>query len=355
MKKSTFYTLFGIVCICSLALILLVRFSHLPNEHTNGFARRWLEPKEFKFLNELQISNSIQDIVGTTNDHLFFSTLNPQWLFMLDEKLQNQDTIFFPIKLFEKLLSAYTFFVDSPNVYLHANNIPALFIGSLVDTKKFSGLKLKTSLFTKSVQISPKYMVLRGFDSSGTRQTFQKINSMTGKIESQQVIVPQPKNDLGFSTDGWLKYDPFTKRILFVEFYQNSFFCLDSNLNLIYQGKTIDTTNTNSVSIKPNVIGNKEYLMPSSSRTLINKITFVNNGYLFINSGLIADNESPKLFRQNAIIDVYRIQNGTYVGSFYLPYRHENKIMSIVYQSDKLFVLYAKGIISVFNLNLGKI
>jgi len=346
MKRTISILLTGSI-LCVITLFLLVRFSDKPNEHKNGFNRHWLAKKS-NLLYQAAITSPLEYIAGVTRSHYFFTVPNPQWLVMTDSSLHRQDTIRFPVPLTQKLLSLHTFFVDSPWVYLHANNYPALYYARIGEGT-LQGTRLVTSLFTKSAQVSPACLVVRSFDSTRQQQLFQKIDSRTGGVTRQAVIIPQEKEDGGFSTDGLLQYDSLTKRLVFVQFYQNRFFSVDTNLNLLYTGKTIDTMNTNPVSIQKVRIDHEDRLMPATPRAKVNEQSCVSNGRLFILSGLIADNEEQDAFHNNAVIDCYRISNGQYIGSFYIPNLPDEKVRSFLVVEDRLVALY-KGYIAAFSI-----
>ncbi len=337
MKKNILYFFIGTVLSTMIILFLLVQFTNMPNERKNGFNRRWLT-SAISPLTQAATSAPLTQICGATTSHFFFSVPNPQWLVMMDRELKKTDTIYFPVTPSEILQSAHSFSVDSPDIYLQANNIPALFYGQL-DKGKIREVRL-ASLFTKSVLISPTCMIVRAFDSSQKQQLFQKIDCRTGRVTRGASIIHQRNTDIGFSTDGLLQYDSLTKCLLFVEFYQNRFLCLDTNLNLKYTGKTIDTINTNPVSIQFTKIEGKDLLMPGKPRITVNQLCSVSNGYLFILSGLIADNEKRDDFRKNDVIDIYRIRDGNYTGSFHIPSIAGEKIRSFLVVKDRIIALY---------------
>jgi hypothetical protein len=346
--KKTIITL-GIGSIgCILLLVILVNFTDMPNERKNGFSRHWLST-EIIPIHQTAIEAPLEYIAGATPSHYFFTVPNPQWLVMTDHSLHRQDTILFPVGVTDKLASLHSCMIDSPWIYLHANNIPALYYARF-DGGRLQTVKLATSLFTKSVQLSPSTMIVRAFDTAHQLQIFQKIDGRTGKVTRQAYIVPQDRKDAGFSTDGTLRYDSLTKRLLFTQFFQNRFYCLDTNLNLQYTGHTIDTTNTNTVSIQQVRIDHEDRLMPSAPRIRVNEQSCVGNGRLYVLSGLIADNENRNAFRENAAIDCYAISDGHYIGSFHIPYIDGEKIKSFYVTSNALIVLY-KGSIATFSLN----
>lgn len=348
MKRAITTLVTGTIA-CVIVLLLLVRFSGMPNEQKNGFTRRWLSAAIYP-LHQADIHAPYQYIAGATRSHFFLAVPNPKWLVMTDYSLQRQDTFSFPVPLSDKLTSLHTCTVDSPWIYLHANNIPALFYAH-VDSGRMRAVRLSTGLFTKSVQVSVSCLVVRAFDSVLKRQVFEKVDTRTGKVTGQAAIISQEKEDAGLSTDGLLRYDSLTRRLLFIQFYQNRFFCLDTNLTLQYTGHTIDTIRTNSVDVQQVHIEGEDRYMPAAPRVTVNQQSCVSNGYLFIVSGLIADNEDKGTFRGNGVIDCYRIGDGSYAGSFHLPYPAGEKISSIYVAGGFLSVLY-RSKMAVFKLEI---
>lgn len=341
MNRTSLILLTGTL-LCALILFLLVKLTGMPNEQKNGFTRSWLT-STLSPTRQTRVESPLEKITGATLHHFFFSVPNPQWMVMMDQNLNKQDTISFPVPVTDQLSGARYSFVDSPWIYLHANNIPALFYASF-DGGHLKAVKLATSLFTRSVQISPDCMVVRAFDSTNQKQVFQRIDCRTGQVSGQATVIDQDAHDNGFSTDGLLQYDSLARRLLFVQCYQNRFFCLDTNLNLQYKGVTIDTISTNLVSIQKVQIDQEERLMPASPRAIVNEQASVSNGVLFILSGLIADNEEPATFRRNAAIDCYRISNGRYIGSFHIPFIDGGKIKSFLVKDNRLIALYQNHI-----------
>ena len=347
MKKSLLI-ISSIVLISALILALLVRSAKMPNEGKNGFDRKWLT-NTIRQVDQIAITAPLETVCGATANHFFFTVPNPQWVVMIGKELQKQDTFFFPVWLRDELLTTHNIEVDSPYIYLYANNALKLFRGQ-INGKTVDSVRLKTSLFTRSVHISPKLAVLRAFDASLKRQVFEKMDTRTGKIIKQDQII-ETTGDAGFSTDGSFTYDSSTRRIFYVEYYTNHFFCLDTSLNIIYKANTIDTTQTNDIGIKIINHNDQKRVVPSLARIEVNKECCVSNGYLLVVSGLKADNEKRTDFKNNSVIDIYRVSNGKYTGSLYIPDIQTEKIKSLRAQNNLLVALY-KSHIATYALNL---
>src|SRR6185312_9884020 len=264
-KKPAF--LVSLISLITIAtLCLLVAFAKLPNSHRNGFTRIFSKNN----ITPLRRSISKAPYIGfggTSSTNIFLAVPNPQWLVMLDKNLGKQTNYHIPVPKTDQY-SLHSFFVDSPNVFLFANNVPAVVYGTLNGTLTET-VKLSTSPFTRCAYISPHSIVIRSFDSTSQNPVFQKVEIQTGRIQ-KQVGLFKASGDFGLSTDGFLLYDSLTRSIIYVEYFTNKVVCIDTNLNLPHASQTIDTTNYNAVTIKDVKFEDGNRLMPVTARTTIN-------------------------------------------------------------------------------------
>lgn len=347
MRRSTIVNLLLIILAVVILLTLLQQLAEMPNRHRNGFTRTWLAGK-MHALHEREVQTPLQKICGATLSHLFFTVPNPQGVIVMDTGLYRQDTLLYGLLLTPQKTGANNTFVDSPDIYFFANNIPALFRGKLNDPKTDS-INLGASTFTRSAWMSPNRILLRVLSNDGQKQVFEKIDSRTGQVITEADIIPRQGLG-GFESDGLLQYDRSTHRLFYILYYQNLFYCLDTSLHLLYTGHTIDTTRTNSVSVKRVKFNETTRLMPATPRVNINQECCTGGGYLFIVSGLKADNELEDDFRNNEVVDRYRIDNGHYAGSFYIPHTNGESVRSIFIRGHLLVALY-KGHVRTFRLD----
>jgi hypothetical protein len=187
-------------------------------------------------------------------------------------------------------------------------------------------------------------------DSSLKKQSFQAIDIHTGKVIAQNEVITGQQTG-GFETDGILLSDTVNHRIFFMEYYRNRFYCMDSSLQVLYIGHTIDTVTTNSITIKLTNIEGDDRLMPATPRPKVNKDCYISNEYLLAISALKADNEDADSFREKAVVDLYKLSDGKYAGSFYIPQVEGEKIKSLVVKNNLVVVLY-KSRIASFHINI---
>ncbi|MDR3716008.1 MAG: hypothetical protein P4L51_24650 [Puia sp.] len=347
MQKKVLLKLGALLLLAVIILASLAYFNRSPNAKPNGFARKWLTDW-IEGQDQKTIPAPLVRICGVSGDRIYTAGQNPQYLMSFDRKLEQKGVLTLNIPLTQKLQAANGLIVDSPEVYLFANNLSTLYKAG-IDQPGIDSIKLGKGIFTRSIRLEKDLAVIRGFDDDPMRQVFKTVDLRNGLISHRNPLVDDA--DGGFATDGLLNYDSTYHRILYLQYYQNVFFCLDTNLNLLYQGHTIDTTRYNPVRIKKLKNDYEQKLVPVTPRFPIIRNSFASNGLLYVISELKADNESPENFRHNSVVDIYRVPDGRYTGSFYIPNIGEDNIQSLFIDSGILIALYKKHI-ATFRLRM---
>ncbi|MFC0318663.1 MULTISPECIES: hypothetical protein [Olivibacter] len=90
-------------------------------------------------------------------------------------------------------------------------------------------------------------------------------------------------------------------------------------------------------------------------RFIKNQKSVLSGEFLFVCSNLNADNEDPKLYKQNIPIDIYNIHTGIYEGSFYIPLSENKLIKSFVYDGQILAALYYDNVLVRYDLNFDSV
>jgi hypothetical protein len=344
MLKQKFLILSSISISIFFLLFLLVRTTAFPNKNKNGFTRN-LWRTTIELLNKNISGGPYAELCGITTTNIFLSVANPHYLIMKGKNSSKETVFYIPVPKNDNLIN-HALVVDSPLVYFFANNVPALYYGHLYGNK-IDSIHFQTNTFSRSAFISSSSTVICTYDSSLENQTLEKINMSDGKIQKRSFFLKS------FSNDGILKFDKTSKRIFFLQYYGNQFWCLDTNLNLLYTSRTIDTTDTNPVSISKIVNKTETRFVPAKARKIINSNCYAENGFLFVLSRLKADNEINSDFENNSVIDVYAASTGRYYGSFYIPDVKGEKMNSFLIQGHLIFALYKKQVV-IYNLPFAK-
>jgi hypothetical protein len=141
-----------------------------------------------------------------------------------------------------------------------------------------------------------------------------------------------------------LNYSSVSNSLVYLYYYRNEFICADTNLNLKYRGKTIDTNTVAKIKIAK--LNSRNQLTLAEPPLLVNKSACVWKNYLFVQSHLIADNENKEIFRHASVMDVYNLQTGLYRFSFYLGDYGQNKVKSFKVADNHLVAIFGRYYLS---------
>ncbi|WP_343702408.1 hypothetical protein [Chitinophaga sp.] len=210
---------------------------------------------------------------------------------------------------------AVKIFVEYPDVYLVEGIEPSIITCRLPNLDCFS-INYSAPKFESAVPVSKSSIVMRKYSTRVNRNILAKKNAFeSSTYENESLLSIQGGGN--FSIDGMLRYDNGSNELAYIYYYRNEYLCLDTNLNLVRIGKTIDTIRNAQIAI--DTIKGENRVTFTKPPKFVNKLSCVSDGYLYINSALKGDNESKSVFLDNSVVDVYSLAEGKYVLSFYLP------------------------------------
>jgi hypothetical protein len=149
-----------------------------------------------------------------------------------------------------------------------------------------------------------------------------------------------------FCTDGSINYSPTLDAFVYVYFYRNEYLGLDTNLNLVFRGKTIDTTSV----AKIKVTRLHDRITMSAPPLVVNRISQVAGDELFVCSEHRATNEFESHWKELSVIDVYNIRDQSYKYSFYVPDFDNHRMESFLVHDDYLVAQFHTNFL-LFRLN----
>jgi hypothetical protein len=226
--------------------------------------------------------------------------------------------------------------VEYPDFYIADGAMPAIFKGTVGEWRAKRNAHSGT-YFTHSVPITPNSFAIRTLNTHTHEFALAKQSAVTPDVKFNHALLEKQVDGL-FCTDGTLHYNRELKQLVYLYFYRNQFICMDTSLNLLYRGHTIDTTS--HVKIKPGKISSANALTMAAPPLLVNKRSCVYGNRLFVHSGMIGKNEDSKVFNKSSVIDVYDLTDGEYVLSFYLDNYDRHKMKNLTVVGNKLIALY---------------
>jgi len=341
MKRRDAYVLAAIGITAIATIYLMAFYANKPNEKKNGFSRQFILNAITEVRN-IELNEKPESIIGESKDHIYLIGEVPDKIIAVNYQLKSKEIITIPI-LSEEEHTKTIPIVDFPDVYIFTQNSKLVIKYNLV-SKQIMKNNLN-EMFSKGLPILNNSFILRTMDSTKSDQVFKKIvigNDTHSKVAND---ILEKVGDGGFSTDGMLYYDKHSKNLCYTFFYRNGFIAMDSDLNLLYRARTIDTITIPQLYGKKIVSKSKVSFTYSGTPTFINLRGSVNNSRLFLRSALKADNEDATRFLQNSVLDVYDTKNGNYRGSFYLPTYGNKKAAEFKVLDGLLVAIYDKTIL----------
>lgn len=333
-------------------ILAIYNLGDIPNKYNNGFKRNY-------FLNsytkeqEMGLRDTLYEIIGATRSNIYLTTASPGEVLEVNRKLNNHVKRF-KIPFFDNFFDSLKFHsltikIDSPHIYLFAENKPAI-IRTDFDSTLFEIKILPPGPFTREAIVNPDCFILRKFESRLTDQIFVRYDFSTGLLKKEDSISPI-YGDGGIVSDGSLHFDSGTKKLCYIYYYKNVLLSFDTSLAGVNKFTSIDTIS--SVKIRTGLVKNSGAAAYTniSPANVINKLNYVQNGLLFNMSALKADNETDEFFSTNSILDIIDLKNGKYLGSLNFPTLNQMKISQFIISDDRLICLYANSII-IYHLNL---
>jgi hypothetical protein len=324
------YSLAALMVTAFLIIATLVYNAAFPNKYKNGFNRNYLQNKVTPVA-DIPTEGIIQDISGATATRFYFSTSNPEKIISTNHLFQDKKLISIHIN---KPLTDFFTAVDSPFVYVYAFNIPAV-ITADINTGNTETRQLPEGAYSNAQALGNNQFVLRKLIPEIPDQLFLKV---TADSIIKEHHLSELYLDAGMCTDGLLHYDHNTHLFTYLHYYNNEYISFDSTLQHKISGHTIDTFSHFRFELSDKIAKTKHVFTSQGPDMMINGVSCVYKGILYVRSTLKADNDDATAYKNNIVIDTYQLQTGKYTGSFYIPGHGGEKINKMAIYDDILLI-----------------
>ena len=237
--------------------------------------------------------------------------------------------------------------VDSPYFFLADGGVPVIFGGEIRNWRAKRHM-FDSAFFADAAPIGFRSFVIRSVSSGtggyelGKERDWDEHITLYPELLEKQV-------DGRFCVDGMMMIDAGGNRFVYLYYYRNQFVVTDTSLTLLYRGKTIDTVSRAKITVAD--IHSEQSRTINSPPLIVNKRGSMYKNWLFVNSALIANNETREIFLNSSVIDVYNLETGKYHFSFYIRDFEREKMQDFVVTGDRIVVLYDEYIM-VYKLAL---
>ncbi|MBC9797035.1 hypothetical protein [Sinomicrobium weinanense] len=326
-----------------LAVVILYALSDKLTHKHNSF-NRFFPPHPVIPVKEIDLNYNSYYFAGTDRDKVYLSNLTAP-LHVLEVDLPSLDTIHITIQVENP--KAITFSRNTrvsvlpPYFYISDGIAPGLLRGRLGawHARRFM---YDSAYFSDATPIGPKSFILKTM-SSTTREYV--LGKETDKVPHVKLVpgLLEKQIDGIFCTDGMLHYNKDLSRLIYLYHYRNQYMVMDTSLNLLSYGKTIDTNSR--AKIKTASIPSQYSTTLSAPGFMVNKDSYTSGELLFVHSDLMAKNESLETFNKTSVIDVYNIQDHTYKFSFYIYPYEEFKLNQFAVTDRHLIAIHHRHLL----------
>jgi hypothetical protein len=287
-------------------------------------------------------------IAGGTGHHVYLANYSaPLHMIVANSTLTDTQHVKLDIKgIMDQKFWSPRIKVDSPFYYFADGVIPIIYKGNVHDwqAERYTYDKV---YFQDIIPIANESFFIRSLSSPERENILGKITTDTPHIQMKRGIL-QKQVDGVFCTDGMMHYEKKKNELIYLYRYRNEFIVMDTSLNVLTKYNTIDTTTR--ANIKVGTIESSRSTTFASPSHMVNKQSSVSGNFLFVNSMLLAKNEPPSAHDDVSVIDVYNLQNGSYLLSFYMYDLKGKKLRELSVYEDKIFALF-DTYIQVWHLN----
>ncbi|RST26226.1 DoxX family protein [Chryseobacterium lacus] len=228
-----------------------------------------------------------------------------------------------------------------PFIFISDGTIPVIYRASLA-TKIAKKISINDVFFNTIKPLDSNSLVFRAPSRQNKTQFIGKITvGRKAAIKFNKTIIRAQDHGL-FDTDGKLMVSEHGQKLIYVYYYRNQFVVFDKNLEDLSHFKTIDTISKAAIDVQQ--LKNGTYKMARPPLIVNGEMTATGN-VLFVKSNLMGRHESRKMWKNSSVIDMYNIEEGGYIGSFYLKNRGKDKGTQLLGTPEYLYEISGKEMV----------
>lgn len=347
MKRNIVLLLVGSFVMSIATVVVLFAMSGIKKDQRNSFLRQF-PPHPVMEGDTFNIKYNSYYIAGVSSNHIYLANYRvPLRMIVLNMALTDTQHVKLNVKgILDQKFWAPRVQVDSPHYYLTDGAVPVIFKG---DVKSWNAEKLQadSTFFRTILPLKSGSFIVKSLSGSKGENILGKLTSSPPYQFFKDNILEKQLDGV-FCTDGIMSYNRDHHQLVYLYYYRNQFMVMDTMLNLLHKGNTIDTTSR--AKVKVGTIESENSRTLSSPPYFVNKWLNTSGDWLFINSNLLAKNEHQDAFKEANVIDVYNLKTGKYAFSFYIyHFRRTKQMTEFVVTDDKMIVRYG-NLIQVFHL-----
>lgn len=342
-KPAALASAFSMTMLFSIGIVsLLFMLSEDIIHHRNNFVRRF-PPGLANPIFEKKLDFNSYYLAGFGNGKVYLGNITaPLTITILDTLLYKQERYMISLSDTQLNFKSIKVAVRPPYFYVFDGSVPCLFSGKTSNWKAQLWPN-KKAFFTNFEPIDSTTVAFRGIDTKSKENVLGIVSAHHGSKLRLSDKLLQKQIDGVFDTDGVLLYNAEKQKLLYPYYYRNQYVVADKNLNLEYRGKTIDSNTI--AKIKVAIHSEEKQSQLSGPPLIVNKDAATDGKYLYINAALMGKFERSSMWKKASIIDVYDIERGTYISSFYIYNKGDKKVRQFRINSGRMVAFFGEDIV----------
>lgn len=331
----------------SAVIVILFLGSEKIMHYSNPFLRRF-DRRAVSFVRSKDLKFNSYYFSGFSNGNVYLGNYStPLRVISFDNSLKYEKAFKVSIENRNIPFRAIKVLVRAKEFYLTDGTVPCVYFGNTQDWKARGVLK-NIPRFTAGEPIDTTAFILRNnsVENSANVIGLYHTKKEPGVLYSPSLL--QRQIDGIFDTDGMLHYDAGTAKMVYVYFYRNQFITADNNINLLQRGNTIDTIS--KAQIKVAVLHDGKRKKMAVPPLVVNAQSALSNNLLFIESRIRGQRENEEMWKYASIIDVYNLENNSYVLSFPIFGTDSHKMSSFAVNNTHFYALIGTRL-TIYKLN----
>lgn len=343
VKNKKLIALFSILTISSICIVLVMfTFSENIIHYHNSLTRRFPQTPIEK-VNTADLKLNSFYIAGLDSSHIFLgNNTAPLLITTLDTHLTKTEQKMIELNRKDLPFRGIRVSVRTPYFFAVDGSVPCVFKGRIENWK--AELAYKGGEYFTTTQALDSISVAVVTNNSRTGDNVLGIINMGEKKRTiLNPLILKKQFDGVFDTDGHLLYSRGLDKIVYLYYYRNQFTIADRGLRITGRGTTIDTISR----AKLNIAKDKKHQQRkfSTPPLYVNKNSAVYKNLLFVNSAIPGRFEEDRIWQEASIIDVYNLDDKSYLLSFCIYNLEGKKMKSFIVDNDNLYVLIGTQII----------
>lgn len=328
-----------ITILSSLSVFLLYLQSENQLRKNNNFTRRYI-PHALEESKELNIKYNSFYFIGQDNKNIYLgNTTAPLNITIVKKDLSSFSKFRIPLNTNSHSFKNLTVTWKTPNYYIYDGTVPVIYTGSLEKTDSLKTVSFGEMYFDQLNVISDTIFLFRS--QSSKFKTFVIGEYKNHKVNLKYDLLGT-QNSGYIKNDGHLISDLEKKSFIYLYYYKNEFVVFDSLLNQKNKFKLISFKKEQKTEMVKLSDGSSKVKNPLQQTV---KNSTVSKNLLFVNSNSKATHDGIMQWNKASIIDMYKINQQYYSGSFLIPDRHGEKVKDMLIADQYLYILIGNEII----------